>query len=332
MLETLRIGHTVYDNLAWLDPRIVKEVDEALAQYSACRFDSAISRGGVALELLCTQIIEHLAGTEKVPSHPTLGSFTVRAENAPKTARGPLQEALSMSANISEREIEAVVERLRQATRTRNKGSHGEASPLLHPTEGDALQLLNILAKLVEWCGKKLFDAAPDRPLEPRIRIFLSIGNPHRLDQRQFLEKLRMYFSTHEVDLVTLNGYSEDKPFDQIKNLMKTCAGAIVVGWERYHAYTLFERERSAREALHQDRLLPTAWNHIEGSMAAVMNLPVLVLRADGLMAEGIFEAANHTHRIVEFNLAEEAVSLSLSLRETLKGWISKRMDVAGAA
>jgi hypothetical protein len=95
-----------------------------------------------------------------------------------------------------------------------------------------------------------------------------------------------------------------------------------VVGLERSHAYAVFERERSEREMLYQDQYISTAWNQIEGSIASALGLPILVLRERRVHKDGIFEANNHGHRIVDFDLRVESTGLSDELRSFLTGWV----------
>ncbi len=324
MNTTFEIGQIIHDNLVWLDPKIVKVADESLHLYTVESYDASISRAGSAIELLCSQIVEKLGGTP--PLQRTIGAFYSRQENTPKGTKGPLQNCLSSFDGIDESEIEALVERLRQAAQIRNKGAHGDIPDLLTPTSGDASQILNILGLLVSWCNSRLIKDKSLSPVNWKAKIFISVGTPHRLDQRQFIEKLRDMLTRHAIQLINLSSadYSDEKPFDQIKILLKGCDGALIVGWERYHAYTIFERERSKRERIYQDTMLPTAWNHIEGSMAAMLDLPVLILREKNLHAEGIFEASNHGHRIINFDLAEESTQISQRLSKTLLGWVDQ--------
>ena len=106
--------------------------------------------------------------------------------------------------------------------------------------------------------------------------------------------------------------------------MMDGCAAALVVGLERSHAYTVFERERSSAERIYQDQYVPTAWNQIEGAMAAALRLPLLVLRESSLHAEGIFAADNHGHRIRPFDLRVESRGLSSEFASFLAGWVAE--------
>ena len=127
------------------------------------------------------------------------------------------------------------------------------------------------------------------------------------------------------VDLVNLATaeYSIEKPLPQISELMKTCDGALVIGWERVHGYTMFERESSSQEKLHQNIHIATPWNHIEGSMAATLGLPLFILKERRLHAEGIFEASSHDYKIESFDLPSEATALSRGLMKQILGWVN---------
>ncbi len=143
------------------------------------------------------------------------------------------------------------------------------------------------------------------------------------MEQGQSLQHLRTELRNLGVDLRSLNAsnFSEDRPFDQVRDIMSRWRGALVVGLERSHAYAVFEREQSKRQKLYADQFIPTAWNQIEGAIASALNLPILVLKDQRLNNEGIFEAENHRHRCEAFDVREEAKGLSPRLKEILAHW-----------
>jgi hypothetical protein len=218
----------------------------------------------------------------------------------------------------------ALLERLHEANAIRNRAAHNSSSRLQDITDGDSLQILTILGAVLDWYREQQGTLEKSQGTQSHLPLFLSVGGTHRLDQHQFLCRLRAEMESLEVELRTLtsNQYSQEKPFDQVRELMASCRAALVVGLERSHAYTVFEREKSDRERLHQNQYIPTAWNQIEGSMAAALGLPILVLRDHRLHREGIFEAGNHRHHIRDFDLGKEAKALSSDLRGFLAGWV----------
>ncbi len=332
MNDLLLVGNDIHENLDWLDGRVVRLADEALIRIEEADFSGACNHCGSALEMLCSQIVNYCGGQQPGRSPATLGDYYT-AQKGQDKAGAPLQGALRL-AGVPDEQIEAVESRLRQAAHIRNKASHAQKTDILKPTRGDALLILEILGLLVRWYARSVIRVGDRCDPEASLKLFLSVGTPHRLDQKQFIEKLRFELRKNGIQLLNLSTqeYSDDKPFDQIRQIMAGCDGTLVVGWERFHAYTMIERERSPKHNLIQNIHLATAWNQIEGSMSAALGIPLLVLRETRLHPDGIFEAANHGSRIVAFDLAKESLSLSDEFLGTVTGWcasLRKRKIVA---
>lgn len=322
MRELMTLGDMVHANLDWLEADIVKHADEALARYADARFADAALSAGKALEGLCRQMVKQAGGNPPTRTPTTLGDYSAPLKNQGWES-APLPRALLAVCQDAD-EVRALLMRLEQAGKVRNKSAHGD-SHILQTTAGDALQIMEIVGLFVDWAAQNLAgkDTRDRAPLE--VKLFLSVGRPHRLDQKQFLEKLRAELKHQGVGLVNLATaeYSTEKPLPQIRELMQTCDGALVIGWERVHGYTLFERESSSQEKLHQNIHIATPWNHIEGSMAATLGLPLFILKENRLHAEGIFEASSHDHKIESFDLPSEATALSGGLMKQILGWVN---------
>lgn len=306
-MGTLRIGTIIHDNAYWLGEYPVKMANESLSAYEEGEdsYKDSIIKAGSALEIICKLICEKVGAQVKEPA--MLGAMI-----------GAIRDSKSAPSEL--------LERLGEANTIRNRAPHAKPSSLSNITQGDALQMLNIIGLVTSWAGEQYFGNSAIAPLEDEFRVFISMGRPHRLVQKQFLENLRAEMRVVGVKLINLSSseYSESKPFDQILKLMETCSGALIVGWERYHAYTLFEREDSTEQKVLQDRIIATPWNQIEASMAAALGLPLLILRERNLHAEGIFEANNHNHIIRDFDLEKDAKIISRDLVSYLKGWKEK--------
>jgi hypothetical protein len=301
MAGTLTIGRHIHECSTWLGEHLVSVANEALSAHEEQKYSLAVTKAGSCLEGVLSQLLrEWQTGEHKAR---TLGPLI-----------GEVRESGKAPTELLERLNEAVV--------IRNRAPHNQPHALQTVTEGDAFQLLNILDLVVCWRNSGIANVSAD-PAEG-LPIFLSTGRPHRLDQDQFLHRLRTQMRLLDVNLLTLSAleYSPDRPFDQIRTLMTKCRGALVVGLERSRAYTVFEREDSDDERLHQNQIIPTAWNQIEGSMASALELPILVLRQSGLHHEGIFEASHHRHQIRDFALTAECKGLTAELSAFLKGWV----------
>ena len=303
MAETLQIGKTIYGNGDWLDRELVQIANEALSAHELHKFTLAINKAGGFLEGVLADLLE--AWGAPANERPTLG---------------PLIGSIRKS--LVEEDVSALLERLNEANNIRNRSAH-KTEPLRQVTEGDSLQMLHIMALVVEWCGPRLRSESSEAVLCKRLPVFFSVGGAHRLEQEQFLEHLRASLFELEIDLRTLDAgdFSREKPFDQICKLARSCSAALVVGLDRNHAYTVFERERSSKEVLNHDRYTTTPWNQIESGIASALELPVLILREKTVHCEGVFEAENHRHRMRDFDLTVESQGLSYELLSFLEGW-----------
>lgn len=319
----LSLGKAIHDNLHWLDQEIVKASDNSLIHFAKEEWVPAINRAGSAIELLNAQIVNHL-GADR-PQWATIGSFYSQPEKSPHGTPGLIQSCFQKNKQITKEATENFVLRLQQANSIRNKASHGVVSELEKSTEGDANQILSILGLLVEWSGKNLFCGNHLSEEYFEKKIFMSVGTPHRLDQRQFLEKLKDRFMKEKTKVTNLSSeeYSSKKPLDQILDLMKSCDGVIVIGWDRYHGYATFEKELSKDQVIYSNILMPTAWNHIEGILAYSLNKPLLILRSTQLHPDGIFDDKSHNAKIVDFDLNKESLGITDDLLKEMLGWVN---------
>lgn len=69
-------------------------------------------------------------------------------------------------------------------------------------------------------------------------------------------------------------------PIKAVEQLMRQCSGAVILGFPKPNTYS---------EKPIKDILLPTSWNHIEASMAFMLDLPLLVIRDKGVEG-GVFD------------------------------------------
>ncbi len=300
MAHTLEIGTRFHRHSDWLTRGLIVLADGALTDFENERHRESATKAGVCLEGVLKKLFDSWQTSYR--ERQTFGELIGTARQT-----GQLPPAL--------------LDRLGEANRIRIRAAHHSGEPWEQVNEGDALLMLNVLDMMITWCSAHIQASPPSVPAD--LFIFLSVGSGHRLEQEQFLQHLRTELRNLGVDVRSLNSpsFSEDRPFDQVRDIMSQCHGALVVGLERSHAYAVFEREQSKRQKLYADQYIPTAWNQIEGAIASAINLPILVLKDQRLHNEGIFEAENHRHRRETFDVREEARGLSPRLKEILSHW-----------
>ena len=301
------IGVVIDGNHAWLGRELADLAHEALSAHEERKYPLAVNRASVCLEAVLKRMV-HDWDQEPDP-RATLGQLI-----------GAVRKSGLAPDALAERLQEANLIRIRSAHDKTSESAQGSFLDIL--TVGDSLQMLSIIALVVEWYG--LRTRQPPELVADAVPIFLSFGGPHRLDQQQFLQRLRLEMQQMGVDLRSLStdAYSRSAPFDQIAELLMSCRAALIVGLDRSHAYAVFEREKADRQKVYLDQYTPTAWNQIEGSMASALRLPIVILREHRLHKEGIFEAKSHRHHILDFDLEAESKGLSAELRGFLAGWV----------
>ena len=128
------------------------------------------------------------------------------------------------------------------------------------------------------------------------ISVFLSYPRPCFGRQSAFVKKIFDYLSERGFAARTLGvtDYDMDAPLTAIRRLMLESNGLITIAFRRTHVEKGTARLRTDVEGLREEPIdgkwLTTPWAHIEPAMAYQLGLPVLILREQGVLADGILE------------------------------------------
>lgn len=142
-----------------------------------------------------------------------------------------------------------------------------------------------------------------------RISIFLSYPKPCFGKQQAFIDHVRSYLEERGFSPRTLGvtDYDTDAPLTAIRRLMLESNGIITVAFRRTYIEKGTARLRTDVEGLKQVPIdgawLTTPWAHIEPAMAYQLGLPVLLLRENGVLDDGILERGVVGLYLPEFDL-----------------------------
>ena len=129
-----------------------------------------------------------------------------------------------------------------------------------------------------------------------KISIFLSYPKPYTDQQERFVDRVVDYLGSRGLGARTLGvtDYDMDAPLKAIRRLMLESNGLITMAFRRTYIEKGqgHSRAGSADLATHSldNQWLTTPWAHIEPAMAYQLGLPILLLREEGVLEEGIFE------------------------------------------
>lgn len=167
-------------------------------------------------------------------------------------------------------------------------------------------------------------------------RIFLSIGTPRNEGQRTFKQTLMSQLRAAGLEPRCIGRTPDDTDVPslqsvvQIRELVKSCAGAVVVAFGKHMAENFREdhlqsdpvrrAQIDAKYAGQPKVCLATAWNQVEASLAYSNELPVLVLAERGIVKEGLLEN-DVIASVHEFDVNADFFA-NPQHQQMLRGWI----------
>lgn len=140
------------------------------------------------------------------------------------------------------------------------------------------------------------------------IPVFLSYPRPFTRQQKKFIDKLRAYLCERGLEPKTLGvtDYDMDAPLKAIRRLMMESNGLLAVAFRRGYIEKGCIKPKSdigEVESDITDSWFTSPYCQIEPAMAFQLGLPVLLLREEGVVADGILEKGVLGIYMPEFSL-----------------------------
>lgn len=157
------------------------------------------------------------------------------------------------------------------------------------------------------------------------IPVFLSAPTALATEQAEFRDCLTTVLldAGFECRSVGRTDFGNSVPLITIRRLMASCFGAIVLGFAQLHLARGTSRPNTEREASVADLVLPTPWNHLEAGMAFQLGLPLLVIREERLVQEGIFGLGVSDRFVHHANLSPDWLQ-SPAFKQPLAEWANE--------
>ena len=178
-------------------------------------------------------------------------------------------------------------------------------------------------------------ESQPTKSSSPNI--FVCIGRPLSDTQLQFKLALLQAIRAHGFEPRTVGSNSEDtdvpsgRPIEQIRSLVGTCDGAVVVAYERHFASKLVTNSPAPSPGELSDVRFSTAWNQAEAAMAYFADLPIFLICQNNIHGECILEEGT-VGAIEQIAVGREAVFADVFQRR-MSNWAERvREHKAGAS
>lgn len=162
-----------------------------------------------------------------------------------------------------------------------------------------------------------------------KVPVFLSRPTPHLEAQTKFVQELKRELSQRGFDPHTLgpgSSYDYDAPLVGIRRILTHCCGLVSIAFRRTHV-TSATKHLGADTAGRTEEPSSNIWFtspycQIEPAMAFQLGLPILILREEGVLAEGVLEKGVTGLYLPEFSLeASSSFITSEECRGLLDQW-----------
>ncbi len=161
------------------------------------------------------------------------------------------------------------------------------------------------------------------------INVFLSYPQPHKEDQQAFINKLNRYLENRGIRTLTLgvNEYNNNAPLNGIRKIMDDSFGLLSIAFKR----TFVEKctvNKGSNISKRGEIELQSVWFsspfiQIEAAMAFQIELPILVFKESGVIAEGILEKGVTGFYMPEFSMgSSDDVFESAEFVTLISNWI----------
>ncbi|MFY3455544.1 hypothetical protein ACOTJD_02745 [Achromobacter xylosoxidans] len=144
-----------------------------------------------------------------------------------------------------------------------------------------------------------------------KIPIFVSRPTPHLEAQQNFIDLFTRELEVRGFNPLTLgpgSAYDYEAPLVGIRRMLRHCCGLVSIAFRRTHADSMIKYAGAdiPNQSEHEmgDVWLTSPYCQIEPAMAFQLGLPILILREEGVLAEGVLEKGVTGLYLPEFALA----------------------------
>jgi uncharacterized protein YjbI with pentapeptide repeats len=168
------------------------------------------------------------------------------------------------------------------------------------------------------WDGPEVFTPSPGTARSAAPVVYMS--KPGCLDahQEKIIALVCGWLESQGLTTSTLErmDYPTTSVFSELRRRISGCTGAIVFGFAELRISDGLWRAGTAEEARISGQAWSTPWNQVEASMAAMINLPLLLV-AEPDVTNGVFDPALDEHNVFRMTMPPDRLS------PNLKSWLA---------
>ena len=155
------------------------------------------------------------------------------------------------------------------------------------------------------------------------IQLFISKPAALSSSQHVIWERLQKILLNNKIPTKFLNpdDYSEYNPMSKVKLTLKNCDGVIVLGLKQIYIEKGILKKYTNDFSVLENYDLPTPWNDLEGGMAFMKGIPILIISEKNLGGRGIFDVQNKEEMMHYFSINSDNWWESSEFILTLNKW-----------
>jgi len=156
-------------------------------------------------------------------------------------------------------------------------------------------------------------------------KIFVSRPNTYDPMYNSSVIRLEKILNDRGMEPVTIGStyFPNESPVLAIKNKMKECEGIIILALPQIYVEKGVSKKGSSSEIRIVEKNYPSPWNQIEGAMAYMLDLPMMIIAEeginDGLLENGTLPVFKNEYNLRSYHWIERREFL-----EPFNEWSSK--------
>jgi hypothetical protein len=119
--------------------------------------------------------------------------------------------------------------------------------------------------------------------------------------------------------------FPNSTPIQAVKDVLGICQGALILGFKQIHIVKGYSKVGTDKERKIADEFLPTAWNQLESGMAYMQDLPLMIIREQGVSG-GVFDVGITDRYVHQAELTAEWLNSERFL-QPFNDWFSDVID-----
>lgn len=156
-------------------------------------------------------------------------------------------------------------------------------------------------------------------------KIFLSRPNTYDPVYNSTVKALTNFLKKRGLTPITIGStvFPNEIPISAIKKEMQSCSGIIILGLPQLLIENGIQKKNTKVEQVIINKESPSVWNQIEGAMAYMLDLPIMIIAQEGIN-DGLFENGTLPFFKNEYNLRSSHWIERQNFYDPFNAWYEK--------